>query len=135
MRETVQRDLNVSYTPRRVMRRIVSTLVSWAFVWWLGFFLYHHPQWKQAVFLPTLVGLIFGFVGVVGEKMVHAAFRGRRWIATTLWLSTGVGVMLLIAWLDVVQTIAVGHRLIIGLTTLTMMVLMPLLGMWYRSRR
>ncbi len=116
------------------MRRIIPTLVAWGFVWWLGLFLSRQPEWKQAVFLPTLVGLTFGFVGVLGEKMVHAAFRGRRWIATALWLSSSVGVMLLIASLDVVQTIAVGHGRMIGLTALTMMVLMPLLGMWYRSR-
>lgn len=116
------------------MRRVAWTLTLWALIWCVGLFLFRHPQWKQAVFLPTFVGLIFGCIALVGGKMIFVALVRRKWTAAALWLSTGAGIVLLTAGSDIVKTIAVGHGLRIGITVVLMMGLMPLLGVLYRLR-
>ncbi len=104
------------------MRRVASTLMLWAMlwamIWWFGHFLFRHPEWKEEVFLPTLVGLTLGSVGFVCGEMARVARTRRRWTAMAFWLSIVLGSVVLLAGSDVVRTIAVGHGLRTGLTAI-----------------
>ena len=114
------------------MKRLVSSVFWFVLFYAVARVVGRYSQWNHDVYRPTLLGLIFGFLGVIPVWMLRARIGQRPWNGA-VWPSTGIIVLAALAAYSVPR-ISEGHEARIAATAVITLAGTLLLLMKYQHR-